>query len=289
MILPTLYPLIISSIPFQKELLKTPLTFQSKKNHITYENYYLNHHRPGLLDYIKKYTIGLPKLIINSIKGESNEVKSNINVNQKHIQSVSEKENTLIKRLNTQLSVNINKTDGYVSISVSMPDKLSAAEMALSAQRLLQKYIINFKVQKSSEQFKFIKARYKEKEREFKIVQQELASFKDENQFVNSSLAKIKLMILQTNYDLVFSVYSELAKKMETQQIQIKEDTPVFTVIKPVSVPIEKSKPNRIMIILIWTLLGVAMGVVFVFGKLFFLEYKNLWYKREQVPINIEE
>lgn len=280
---PSLYPQIINSIPFQKELLKTPLTFEGLDSLITYEDYYTNYYTPGLLTLIKKYTIGLPGLFIKTIRGEPKIVaQSQVSGVSQEIQRVTIDENNLIKQLGSQISFSINEEDGYVSLSVSMPEALSAAEMTYKAQQLLQEYIINFKVQKSSEQLKFIKDRYVEKEKEFKNSQQKLASFQDENQFMNSYLAKINLMVLQTNNDLAFSIYSELAKKLETQQIQVKEDTPVFTIIKPVSLPIRKSKPNRPFILFVSAFIGLVTGLSVVFGKLFFKELKEKW-NEEQV------
>ena len=68
-----------------------------------------------------------------------------------------------------------------------------------------------------------------------------------------------------------------MAKQLETQRIQVKEDTPVFTIIKPVSVPIERSKPNRPMILIIWTFLGGIIGVGMVFGRTFIADVKEKW------------
>ena len=170
-----------------------------------------------------------------------------------------------------------------------MPEVLAAAEMTQKAQKLLQQYIINFKIQKSSEQLKFINERYTEKEEIFKKAQQELASFKDENQFVNSSLANINLMLLQTNYNLAYEVYSGLAKQLETQQIQVKEDTPVFTIINPVSVPIEKAKPNRPMILIIWTFLGCVLGFGIVYLRSVLVSVKEKWNKNGEILVNIDK
>lgn len=277
---PTLYPQITGSIPFQKELLQTPLTFEGQNSPISYEDYYTNYNSPGLLGYLKKYTIGLPGLLIKAIKGRSDiakEARLRQSVNENQFQSITEDENTLIKQLSNQLALEINDKDGYISLSVKMPEAVAAAEMAQKAQKLLQQYIINFKVQKSSEQLKFIKERYAEKEKVFKRAQENLATFQDQNQYVNSALAETNLMRLQTDYDLAYGVYSELAKQLETQQIQVKEDTPVFTVIKPVSVPLEKSKPKRLIILIIWTFLGGVIGVGLLFGRAFVLDMKEKW------------
>lgn len=274
---PSLYPKIISSINFQKELLLTPLFFDGQKSSITYKDYYTNYHSLGLLGNFKKYTIGLPGLIVKKIKGKT---KPSILFNKEkefNLQMITEEESILIKRLTKQLSLNVNKKGGYVDLSFNMPEAIPSAQMAQQAQKLLQHYIINFKTQKSSEQLKFIKERYIEKEKEFKKIQEQYARFQDENQSVNSALSKMNLMRLQSDYDVAYTVYSELAKQMETQQFKVKENTPVFTILKPVTVPVEKSKPNRPLILIILTLLGSLAGIGVVFGKPFVVRIKKKW------------
>lgn len=284
---PTLYPQIVNSIPFQLEMLQTPLTIDGQSKKVTYSQYYTEIYSPGLLGYLKKYTIGLPGIIIKAIKGKP-VIPSGVEgqgEGDNQLLTISDEENGLIKQLNGQLSLEVNDKDGYVSLAATMPEAISAAELTQRAQELLQQYIINFKVLKSSESLKFIQERYAEKEKEFKAAQNQLARFRDRNQFVNTALAQTTLERLQSEKDLAEGVYNELAKQLETQQIQVKEDTPVFTVLKPVSVPIEKSKPNRPLILVIWTFLGVIIGVGMVFGKAFLGSLKRQWNGSEELEI----
>ncbi|NLP58822.1 Wzz/FepE/Etk N-terminal domain-containing protein [Lutibacter sp. B1] len=274
---PTLYPQIITSIPFQKELLQNPLTIEGQSQPVSFTEYYTTIYSPGILGYIKKYTIGLPGILIKAIQGKSTSNQRLTTNNQ--ILTISEEEKELIERLNNQVSLSVNDKEGYITLSSNMPEALNAAELTKNAQELLQQYIINFKVQKSAEQLKFIQERYTEKEKEFRIAQQQLASFNDRNLFMNSALAQTTLTRLQSEYDLAYSVYSELAKQVETQQIQVKEDTPVFTVVKPVVVPIEKSKPKRFMILVIFVFVGVVVSITVVLGRKVLRDLKRSWNK----------
>jgi uncharacterized protein involved in exopolysaccharide biosynthesis len=279
---PSLYPQIVNSIPFQKQLLQTPLTIEGQDKPITYTEYYTNVYSPSLLGYIKKFTIGLPGLILKAIKSKpvipSNVIPSGVEGQAKaQIQTITDDENQLIKQLKNQLAIDINDKDGYITISATSPEAKAAAQLARRAQILLQHYIINFKVQKSKEQLKFIQGRYQEKEEEFRTIQNQLASFKDRNQNINTTLAQSKLVQLQSEYDLAFSIYTELAKQLETQQLQVKQDTPVFTVLKPVTIPMAKSKPKRVMILVIWVFLGAILGIGTVFGKEFMSSLKKQW------------
>ena len=277
---PALYPQIVNSIPFQKELLQTPLTIDGQEQPVSYAHYYTEVYSPSLLGYIKKFTIGLPGLIIKALKPKpviarrhpelvEGELKQSVNKEDK-LQTITQDEKELIERLEEQLTLDVNDKDGYVTLSVNLPEALPTAQLAKKAQALLQQYIIAFKVQKSTAQLQFIQERYTEKEQEFKTAQQQLASFRDRNQHVTTALAQTNLERLQAEYDLVYGVFSELAKQLETQQLQVKEDTPVFTVLKPVNVPVEKSAPKRGMILFIWVFLGGIVGVIYYTLRTYF-------------------
>ena len=271
---PTLYPEITSSITFQKELLQTPLHFEGQKAPISYEDYYTNYHSPGLLSTLKKYTLGLPGLIIGAFKtGSVSDTLSG--VQDPNIVIVSLEEEQLIKQLEEQLSLVVNDKEGYISLSVNMPEALAAAELAQKAQVLLQEYVIGFKIQKSSEELSYISERYGEKEKEFRSIQQQLARYRDRNQNLSSAMSQTRLEALRSEYSLALNVYSELATQLEAQKLQVKKDTPVFTILKPVSVPIKKSTPNRPLILLIWTFLGMVISIAMVLGKPVFVKLKE--------------
>ena len=57
------------------------------------------------------------------------------------------------------------------------------------------------------------------------------------------------------------TVTSELATQLEQAKINVKETTPILTIIKPVTVPYKKSKPQRMMILFAFTFLGIAAGM----------------------------
>lgn len=167
-----------------------------------------------------------------------------------------------------------------------MPQAKAAAQMVQKAQVLLQDAITDFKIQKAKDQLAFVGERYAEKEKEANLAQQKLANFRDRNKNVSTAKAQTELERLTAEYNLVYGVYSELAKQLETQKIQVKENTPVFTVIEPVSVPIQKSKPKRAMILVIWTFLGGIVGVGMVFGKEFLGSIKEQWTKEDTNSAN---
>ncbi len=275
-ITPNLYPQIIKSIPFKLELLKTKLNIKGVEKPITFQTYYEEYYSPGLFTYIKKYTIGLPGILIGAIRGNN---KKNVDLDRNHkakqIINVSKDEEKLLKTIESKLSLNVNDKDNYVTLSASMPEALAAAQLTQRAQDLLQSIITNIKIEQAKNELKFVEKRFVEKKKEAEKAQLRLAKFSDQNKNVTTATAQTELQRLQAEYNVIYGVYSELAKQLETKKIQVTENTPIFSVINPVTVPMEKSKPKRSLIIVIWTFLGIVCGVGFVFGKRFWDSIKE--------------
>ena len=276
-IAPELYPKIVNSIPFQLALLNMPLTIEGQAIPVSYSEYYKNIYSPGLLSNIKKYTLGLPGVLISWARSTPIDTEVAAGTKENKIISISKEESALIKGLEHQISLTVNDKEGFISISATLPEAKASAEMVLKAQQLLQEYALQFKTQKSMEQLNFIKERYAEKQREFDQIKIALARFQDQNTGINTALGRTKLLQLQSEYDLTFTVYSELAKQLETQRLQVKKDTPLFTVLQPVSIPLEKSAPKRALILVIYLFLGFVLSLGYVLGKKYLISFKKEW------------
>jgi hypothetical protein len=272
---PELYPQIVGSIPFKKQLLSVLLNVKDSHEPVTYREYYTKIYKPGLLANLKKYTIGLPRVVISILKPLSSETFKQSG--EKIISSLTEQDYMLIKQLEKQMSLTINDSEGFITISATLPEALASAQFTLKAQELLQDYIMIFKTKKSKEELKFIEERYQEKKEDFMAIEIKLARFKDQNINLNTAVSKTKLLQLQSEHNLAFSLYTELSKQLENQRLQIKKDTPLFTILKPVNIPNEKSWPKRTLILSIYVFLGLVIGVFFVFGRHILIELKQEW------------
>ncbi|WP_299017549.1 Wzz/FepE/Etk N-terminal domain-containing protein [uncultured Polaribacter sp.] len=274
---PELYPKIVNSIPFQLELLETKLSIEGQDSLISYRTFYENVYEAGVLANLKKYTIGLPGVLISFFKADEVDSEFSKRTKGEQIMSISSEEHNLINILNDQLDLEVNAKEGFVAVSFSFPEAKASAQLALKAQELLQKYALQFKAQKAIEQLSYIKDRYAEKSKEFNKAKIALARFQDRNRNINTAMGRTTLLSLQSEYNLIFSVYSELAKQLETQQLQVKKDTPLFTVLKPVTIPLQKSAPKRGLILFAFTFVGIVLGFGFVLGKEYINKFKIAW------------
>ena len=273
-ITPTIYPQIISSVPFQLGLMQTKLTFSDQAQPVTLFDYYTNNDKRLVWGTIMKYTIGLPGVIMKAIRGKPDELPASsyngpiqLTLKQQRIQ----------RKLNRMIFIDYNKKEGYVTLTCNMPEALPAAQLAQHTQKMLQEYITRFKVQKAQANLEFVQQRYDEVKQQYEQAQNELARFNDRNQNVSTAMARTEQERLNNQYNLVYTIYSELAKQLEQAKIQVKEDTPVFTIIEPASVPTEKSKPKRTMILIIWLFLGGIVGIALIFGRQYLASFKEHW------------
>ena len=176
---------------------------------------------------------------------------------------------------------NVDEKNGYISITAIMPEALAAAELNEKALELLQEDIIEIRSKKAKAQLNFVKGRYEAKKKIYEEIQDTLAIMTDRSNNVITQADQTKITRLQGDYQLALSVYTSLAKQLESAQIQVKDDTPVFSVIEPVTIPNERYKPKRIQILIIWTFLGLVVGIGLVFGKKYFNKFKEEWNEKE--------
>lgn len=276
---PMVYPQIVQSVPFQLELMNTPFTFDDVDQPVSIYEYYIDYNNLSLISFVKKFTIGLPFVILKALKTNKKEKLSALNSDNLFYSPIelTEDQDLIRKMLSERVILETNDKEGYVVLKAIANDPNVAAQMAHKAQTLMQKYITEFKIKKASAQLEFIRKRYAEKKKEFNKAQNNLAIFVDRNKNVTSAVARTEQERLQNEYKLAFEVYSQLAQQLEQAQIQVKEDTPVFSIIKPATVPLEKSKPNRPLILIIWTFLGGVIGISWIFGKQFVEKIKPKW------------
>ena len=261
---PMVYENIMQSTTFRKELMQTKIDFEKAGRPVSFFEYYTSEefNKPGVGDYIVKYTIGLPFVILNAIRGEKEEPNYDMLIGEgkSSIESLSKDEYNCMKILGGNVSITLNEKKGYVTITTNMPEPLAAAQMAQATLALLQKYITEFKIAKVQSNLDFVQERYDDAKRNFEDIQSRRAKFRDANMNTSRYSARTELEKLDAEYSLAMSLYSELAKQLEQAKISVKETMPILTVIKPVTVPYKRSKPQRPTILFAFTFLGVVFG-----------------------------
>lgn len=272
---PDLYPDVLQSTPFYLELLELQVQTVDKEGQVIHSSLYeyLQSETLTPLSWIKRHTIGLPGIVLSwfqSAEKETNAAIANLGTSQ--LIHMSKEEHKAIKRLQGKISAEIKNQTGIISISVLFPSPQLAAQVAHFSLNYLSAYITSYRIEKAQKDLDFITRRWEEKKAQYEAAQLTLAQFRDANRNTRAATVLAEEQRLQQQYTLAFNIYNELYKQREQALIKVQEETPVIKVLEPVSVPVEKTKPKRGMVIVIFTLLGGFMGIGIVFGKLIWIE-----------------
>lgn len=277
-ITPKMYPLLMNNADLQKELIYTKFKFADQDTLVTFMDYFISekYNKPTVMSYVKKYTIGLPGVIIGAIKGEEKSNNTVVNTfTESGVHTFTKDESDAVKVFKGMVSVNVNDKDQYITISSMTGEPQFAADLTERTKDLMQKYVTAAKIEKAKANYDFVKARFDEAEKQYQQIQMEYAKFMDANMNITSAVAMTKRTVLEREYQFVSNLYNEVSRLLLQSEIKVKEDTPTFSVVQPVVVPLEKSKPSRILIMIAFIFIGGVVGCGAVLG-MDFLKKKEI-------------
>ncbi|MFC5624654.1 GNVR domain-containing protein [Algoriphagus winogradskyi] len=260
-----LFPDVIHSRDFLLSIMKEKFFFQTKGKEMTLEEYYAEE-RPGNI--VKKtidFVFSIPARIIGLFSSNEISRASPITTDSEAVElgyvSVTSQENYVLKQLKERIT--IENEIKLIQLDVSMPEPLISAEVnALVLERLIE-YVTNYKTVKQKINLEFVEDRVDEAQVKFQEAQLKLASYRDSNQGMISRRAMTKEEQLQLEFNLTFNIYNTLKQELEQSTIQLKRETPVFTIMEKASVPLGPSKPNKPLIIVFSMFLGFLVGVLY--------------------------
>ena len=265
---PMLYGKILESYTFKKELLEAPLKNLGEVTSLR-DFFEQESSSSSFFGTVKEYTIGLPSKIIGLFKSERIETSLQ---SVEGMNTVSEEEFEYFKGIDEMLTLNINDKDGYLEISATSKLPQLAAQLVKNGENILQNQIIAIKTKSSSELLAYLEEQYTIKNKLLIEAQDNLANFKDRNLNISRSSFSNSQTRLEAELQIASSVFQNVVTQLEQVKLQVAKDTPVFSFLKPVVVPTEKSAPKRSLIVIIWLFLGVVISIAYLLAKEPFLD-----------------
>ncbi len=271
---PDLYPDVIKSTPFLLEILNQKVTESKYDSTITISQYLDRHTRSSLMSMILGNTIGLPGKIIGWVRGKpKNDEPSTKNQRARPLKLTPE-QSTDIGTLSGCIKAKQGESNNTLVISVEMQDPQVAAQLTDSVVKSLTKYITDYRTQKAKTDMQFVATSAAEAELKYKQTQRALATYSDQNKNVILASARTEEQRLQAEYTLAFNIYNTLSQQLEQAKLKVQQETPVFKVLNPAQVPLQKSKPKTSLILVAMVFLGGIVGIAInLFRNLKFILY----------------
>jgi len=283
-----MYPYIVESLPFQLELMQHEVYFGDVDRRVTIFEYFTEYYEPSFVnrtaDFIWRYTIGLPITLWNAAttrRPAENDGSVAAGLDFSLFRDFDEPRqlDNRIRRVANQMSnyitINREPQTGFVSVGVSLPDAHASTEIVILVKNLLQEYVIDYRTEKALDNLTFIELQYEEAKLTFQARQDSLAAFQDRNVNPARQTLLVREQRLQSEYDLAFSLYNTLARRLQEAKIQVQEETPVFRIHEPATIPNRPAQPNAIRILGGSVFVGLFLGISFIYirrGLRYFLD-----------------
>ncbi len=185
----------------------------------------------------------------------------------KNYNFISDQDYYLINSFRKNFTIELNEKEGFIKVLAMDKDPFISSQLAELITKSLQTKIIEIRTNKIKERLEFSKEQYEIKQSEFDLLQKKLAEFKDSNKNISTASFRSELQKLESEYQLQQNILLNLASEYNNNKIKLNKDTPIFSVIDEVSVPNEKSKPKRSILIFTSIILGLILSVGYILIK----------------------
>ncbi len=281
-----LYTDIIYSTPAIYNLIYEEFYVPDLDKEVTLKEYMMEYQTASTIAKISgtflRYTVHLPVTILSGVKDlitwVFSEKPTEANEFEETSQEALTKSNDAKVRLTLEewgfmlnmkerIKTNHAKDTGLFSIEVLMPDPEVSAQVAESIINYLTAFIIDYRTERLVRNLNFIEDRYKEIEEEFLEAQKSLAVFRDRNVNIVTARARSEEQRLESEYQLKFDQFNGIVQQREDVRFKLMQETPVFKVLEPVSVPTTRSSPKRTLMVILYAGLGFVASLIYIYGK----------------------
>ena len=259
---PDLYPDVVSSIPFLLELF--PVQVTNEKGDYSASLYdYMNEDQKSVW---WSYVVQAPFKLLGVVKGLFSKEES---VSSGELTSfrLTKEQADVINALQERISASVDKKTSVITVSVQMQDPLISANITQIVLEKLQGYITNYRTQKVKQDLEFTEKVFSEARESYYKAQRAYAAFEDANKNIISASYRTEQERLKNEMTLTFNVYNTLAQKLEQDKLRVQEQTPVYTIIQPATVPLKAASPKKPLILIGFVFLAIFGGVGYLFIK----------------------
>lgn len=185
-------------------------------------------------------------------------------------------ESQLVEALNNRITASVDQKTSVVTIGVQMQDPLVSAIVADTVVKRLQDYVTEYRTNKARKDLEYAQKLNEEARDNYYKAQQRFADYLDRNQSLAFNSARTVRDRLENEAQLAFNLYNQTAQQVQTAQAKVQENTPVYAVVTPATVPVKASSPRKALILIGFTFLAfVACAAWILFVQPFIAEQRN--------------
>lgn len=275
---PTLYPDVVSSVPFLVGLFNVPVEDIEGEKKVTLREYVEEDLRSPWWSAI----ISAPFKLIGMLRAGDEE--EDVPGKATNTFKLTKKEDLVVKVLQNRISASVDTKTSVITISVMMQDPLVSATLADTVVNRLQEYITDYRTNKARKDLEYAELLNKEAQENYYKAQQKYADYLDRNNGLILHSAQTTRERLQNEATLAFNLYNQTAQQVQVAKAKVQENTPVYATVSPATVPIKPTSPRKPLILVGFVFLAfVACSAWILYGKPLVEEMKK---KKTEVSNN---
>ena len=258
-----MYPDVIHSTPFIFDLFDLPVTFEHKDTIVntTLVDYMLEYQKSPWWTPILKFPMKALGWCIDLVTSDEEESTGDGTLNPYNL---PKDEREVVKFFSENIMVNIDKKTGKTSISLELQDPVIVYTVVNTVVDNLKSYMTAYRSSKARQDAENLEVICEERKADYYRAQQAYARYIDANKSVVLQSANAERERLQQEMNLAYQVYSQVATQLEGARIQVQQAKPVFVIINPVTVPLQRTAPSKAKMLVIFTFLAACCAAAWV-------------------------
>lgn len=180
---------------------------------------------------------------------------------------LSKKDDAIVEAIRNNITLNIDKKTGVISINTKAQDPLICKTLADSVRTKLQAFITEYRTSKARTDLEYYRKLMEEAKASYERARRLYGSYADANNEVILESYRAKQNDLENDMQLKYNNYTAMVTQYQAAKAKVQERTPAFTMIKGASVPIKPSGPKRMLFVLGMTILAFFTTAFYVVRK----------------------
>lgn len=266
-IAPEVYPKIVQSLSFQHQLLNQDIYFADRDTTASGYSYFEDIRNLSVFELIADYTIKLPQKLSSPKPLKSLPDWLRKQFDEDAVVELTTEELEVIRDMQERVSIELESETGVLTVEATMPDAVAAAQVNRSVINMLKSFIKSYSTQKAKEDLIFAETQHQQAKERLEEVQGELASFLDQNVNLATAKSRAQEQRLQAEFDLAYNMYNNVSQQLMEAKMKVQEQTPVFKPLQSANVPMDKSKPQRLLIVALSFFGGLIASFLFIAGR----------------------
>ena len=269
-----LYPAIMTSNLVLKKVLNENLVDSSNGlagllSGSTVIDYLLNDNKGTLFEEIKEHVHStFLKSDSNYINLLTNKEFSHTNYSENNLSNLlqyfqlTEDERLALEILKRNVHSSFNFNTGAIDLKVRMSDPFVSAIISKLIVSNTHKIIVEYQREKFMTDYKYLKLEMDSAKISMKHRREELAEFLDQNSDIHSAKTQAEQFQLEYEFDLALSIYESFLYQVEEARLKSEEETPLFTYLNPINVPLVSEKKYLKNIILTSFIVSIVIILI---------------------------